>query len=361
MRLWAVSDIHTDIPENVAWVEGLSERDYKRDALIVAGDVSEDLETLEITLRSLVEKFAVVFFTPGNHDLWLTDEDHADGLVDSLSKLHRILELCRKLGVVTEPRRLGGHAGAHAVWVSPLLSWHHRSFDTEPDIQGWKVPRAEDTMVDYKRCRFPKGISMHDDSAAQAVDQLNDSIGGLSLLEDRNASEPLVTFSHFLPRIELLLEKRFLMLPCLAKAAGSTFLSSRVEALRPAVHIFGHTHFGWDAVHDGVRFVQAALAYPEERMARWHSLSNGEFGREGPLLVWSSASGFEPKRSCRWSGYYEHHAREPERVFELASYAARAFRKLDERAETCNPDFSYLGPNEPSAGNRRLAVDPVKR
>jgi len=269
--------------------------------------------------------------------------------------------LCKKLGVVTEPRRLGGHAGAHAVWVCPLLSWHHQSFDTEPDIQGWKVPKAETTMVDYKRCKFPAGISMLDDSAAQAVDKLNDSIGNLSALEERRESEPLVTFSHFLPRIELLLEKRYLMLPCLAKAAGSTFLQARVEALRPTLHVFGHTHFGWDAVHDGVRYVQAALAYPEERKGRWHSLSNGEFGRDGPLLLWSSASGFEPKRTCRWSGYYEHHLREPEKVFELATYAAKVFRKLDERATTCDPDFSYLGPDEQPAGSRRLEVDPVKK
>lgn len=46
-------------------------------------------------------------------------------------------------------------------------------------------------------------------------------------------------------RLELLPEKRFLFFPNLAKVVGSTMLGERVAQLRPDVHIFGHTHFGW--------------------------------------------------------------------------------------------------------------------
>jgi hypothetical protein len=95
-------------------------------------------------------------------------------------------------------------------------------------------------MVDYDRCAFPAPLSMMDDSAAAAVDALNDEGErgeGLRTLADRRATEPLVTFSHFLPRPELLLEKRFLTLPCLPKAAGSAFLRARVAALCPDVHV----------------------------------------------------------------------------------------------------------------------------
>jgi hypothetical protein len=51
--------------------------------------------------------------------------------------------------------------------------------------------------------------------------------------------------SHFLPRIELIPEKRFLVYPDLMKAVGSQPLGRRVDALRPDVHLFGHSHFGW--------------------------------------------------------------------------------------------------------------------
>jgi len=45
-------------------------------------------------------------------------------------KLRRLEELCETLGVRTRPARVGG------VWVVPLLSWYHASFDAEPDIEG---------------------------------------------------------------------------------------------------------------------------------------------------------------------------------------------------------------------------------
>lgn len=63
--------------------------------------------------------------------------------------------------------------------------------------------------------------------------------------------------------------------------------------MKPDVHVFGHTHFGWDTVLDGTRYVQAALGYPHERKMRWPSLANADFG-DGPLLLWSE-DGFTPK------------------------------------------------------------------
>ena len=48
-------------------MEALSTRDYRSDALICAGDVSDDLGILEATLRAFTARFATVFFVPGNH------------------------------------------------------------------------------------------------------------------------------------------------------------------------------------------------------------------------------------------------------------------------------------------------------
>ena len=216
VRLWAISDIHTDNEANAEWVRRLSTTAYRRDGLIVAGDVSDSTEVLRATLQNLVRRFGRVWFCPGNHDLWLSAADEGD----SMDKLRRILDLCAEEGVQTGPGTLEG-PGAAIVRVWPLLAWHHQSFDTEPDLQGWAIPAAEDTMVDYRACRFD-GLSQLDESVAAAVDKLNDAheapprVGGAAA-----ARAPLVTFSHFLPRPELLIEKRFLLCPPLPKAAGS--------------------------------------------------------------------------------------------------------------------------------------------
>lgn len=393
-RLFLVSDLHVNSRENWQWLHELSDSAFRSDALIVAGDVCEDLGQLEATLRLLAAKFGLVFFTPGNHDLWLTSSDVAAGLTTSLAKLEHILQLCGRLGVATSPRRFGGAEAGRGVWVCPLLSFHHTSFDTEPDVQGWDVPSADECMLDYRECVWPRPLSMHDDSVAAAVDALNDaggdgarpadcggsgnnsggehasgggehasgSGGVAAALRARPASEPLVSFSHFLPREELLPEKRFLFVPALPKASGSAPLGRRVAALRPTVHAFGHTHFGWDMTcADGVRYVQAALANPSERLSRWHTLAIGEFGRAGPLLLWDAANGFAPKMKCRWSGYYEVHPRltaaDGTTEFGMAKYAAR-FPRNDRRAHIVEPDFRHEGASG-AAGARMLDADPV--
>ena len=367
VRLFAVSDIHVASAGNWEWMQNLSDTAYQRDALIVAGDASEDLNALEAALKLLHGKFGTVFFTPGNHDLWLSRADVAAGIPDSLSKIHAIHSICERLGVATTPRRIGTRVSA--IRVAPLLSFHHQSFDTEPDIQGWNVPPADHCMTDYRNCYFAPPLDMRNDSVARAVDQLNDrtlagggggATGGAAnpLL---STELPLVSFSHFLPRIELLPEKRFLTCPPLAKAAGSAFLHARIRTLQPAVHVFGHTHFGWDATFedDGVRYIQAALAYPTERCTRWHTLSVGAFGADGPLQIWSSVTGFAPPMHCRWSGYYQRHPREPHRVFELASYAAPGFQRTDSRATEVMPDMSHEDAPGVKAGVRMLPEDPA--
>ena len=47
MRVYAVSDIHVDYPQNLTWVLGIDRHEYQADVLLLAGDVSEDLMLLE--------------------------------------------------------------------------------------------------------------------------------------------------------------------------------------------------------------------------------------------------------------------------------------------------------------------------
>ena len=57
MRIFAISDLHTDFRENMWLVEQLSNVTYQRDILIAAGDISDKLDTLKTTLALLRAKF----------------------------------------------------------------------------------------------------------------------------------------------------------------------------------------------------------------------------------------------------------------------------------------------------------------
>jgi len=74
LRVFVVSDLHTDYSENMQWVRGLSTSCYQRDVLIVAGDVAETYSNFSITMSELKKRFRTVFFVPGNHDLWCRRE-----------------------------------------------------------------------------------------------------------------------------------------------------------------------------------------------------------------------------------------------------------------------------------------------
>lgn len=344
-RVFCVSDIHTDHKENMHWVQSLSKENYKDDTIIIGGDVSDNREILEKTLAAFRARFKHVFFVPGNHDLWLRKED-AKGTRDSLDKLHELLDLCESLGVQTRPAKVDG------VWIVPMLSWHHASFDTEPDIEGWKgIPSHREAMMDFKLCRWPPQWSAgeQDEVVARKIDKLNDELCSsspweyttlpdgcegvkswdelvLACAEARRAGEPVISFSHFLPHIELLPEKRMLFFPNLAKAVGSTFLRQRVEKLRPTAHIFGHTHFAWDATIGGTRYLQVPLAKPSERRVRMRSLAIGDIELE-PLCVWEGEKFCETHRA-HWSEYYKHNERDPYNTRELASWVAKLYTKL---------------------------------
>lgn len=82
---------------------------------------------------------------------WVARKSNEGGHADSVAKYHAIVALCRELGVHTEPAQVGGR-----VWVVPLQSWYHASWDTEPDLTVLDVPNPNRMMTDFAACKWPK-------------------------------------------------------------------------------------------------------------------------------------------------------------------------------------------------------------
>jgi predicted phosphodiesterase len=241
MRVFAVSDLHLDYAPNLAWVEKLSLQDYQNDALILAGDISDRLALLEDGFEALKRRFAVVLYVPGNHDLWV----HREHLHDSFEKFEIVRKAALERGIGMTPFRHDDVA------IVPLLGWYDYSFGNPDDY-------LKGAWTDYRACRWPEG---YDDAAVTRW------------FVDRNPSGPLpetvgadkiITFSHFLPRIDLMPdripEKHRKLYPIL----GTSALDSQIRQLGASLHIYGHSHVNRHVTIDGVTYINNAFGYPSE-------------------------------------------------------------------------------------------------
>jgi len=237
MRVLAISDLHTDFRENWQLVEQIPESLYSGDVLIVAGDIADNTEIIKRTLSFLRSRFKMVLYTPGNHELWVRNEKY-----DSIEKLFRILTLCHNLDIQTTPTKVNN------IWIIPLFSWYDLEFDSGPtdnELDGW---------ADFHYCKWPQGIR-----------QIYEYLIDLNLPNIKSYDGTVISFSHFLPRIELLPPKEKLKFKGLAKVVGCKLIESQIRELKSVIHIFGHSHINRDCEIEGVRYVQNALSYPKER------------------------------------------------------------------------------------------------
>ena len=240
MPIYAISDLHTDNRENRELVERISTIDYLNDTLIVAGDISNSLKIMETTFSTLSARFKQVFFVPGNHEFWVAKEAE-----NSLIKFEQILSLCTDLGIQTKPKLVEG------AWVVPLLSWYEPDFYPDgnrnaKELEGWG---------DYHLCKWPETADFDPCSHFIALNRAN----------IRPYDRPVISFSHFVPRLELIPPPNRLFFKSLPLVSGSVKIEEMVREIGSAVHVFGHTHINVDRTIDGVRYLQNALRYPRER------------------------------------------------------------------------------------------------
>ncbi|MFM0069042.1 metallophosphoesterase [Paraburkholderia aspalathi] len=239
MRVFALSDIHIDFPENSGWLESLSVLDYRDDILILAGDISDSLARLRWCFDTLVRRFRRVLYVPGNHDLWVIRE----GGTDSFGKFRLVCELAQACGVSTGPEQLGNMS------IVPLLSWYDYSF-------GPPGEQILATWMDFQACVWPAGFGMADVTAYFL--KLNETtVTGYS--------GAVITFSHFLPRIDLM--PRFippahrLVYPVL----GTSRLDQQIRRIGACIHVYGHSHVNRKVDIDGITYINNALGYPHEQ------------------------------------------------------------------------------------------------
>lgn len=230
MRVYAISDLHTDIRANREALARAPLSGHGGDVLIVAGDIADSTAVLRDTLELLASRFREVFFVPGNHELWVRGEPR-----DSVDKFREVLRVCGQAGVRTGPARVGG------AWVVPLFSWYHPSFD----VRGEGAVDELEAWADRYFCRWP--------AEAERPDRFFLAMNEPNL---HPYDGPVISFSHFVPRTELVPPVRWLRFKGLPLVAGTTEIDDQIRRIGSRVHVFGHTHIPADREIAGVRYVQ---------------------------------------------------------------------------------------------------------
>lgn len=279
MKIYALSDIHVDYPDNFRWLEQLDTQRYQQDALLLAGDVSHDMARLARTFELLKQRFSQVFFIPGNHELWTLKRENGH----ALEKCDRILELCSRHAVHTRPQRLANNGDA--VWIVPLFSWYTQPHEGEDSLHVNKDGEDPNLAMwsDFYFIRWPD----LDQTPSQHFLARNQPALA------RTYDAPIISFSHFLPRQDLIFsfprdqrhhEKRLDPNPSFnfSRVAGSSALDAHIRQLGAVLHVYGHQHRNRCREVDGVTYVSHCLGYGHER-------ANGfiRYLETGPKHIWT--------------------------------------------------------------------------
>ena len=227
-----------DYHENWAWVNNISKLEYQDDMLILAGDISNLTVLLKKVFQTLVKSFKKVFYVPGNHDLWTIK----NGNSDSLARFETLLKLAKDCGICTTPMI------KKEIAIIPLFAWYDYSFaDFSDELSHcWR---------DFTACKWPPGYD--EKRITHFFLSLNEP---LPILKNTYT----ISFSHFLPRIDLMPDYIPLEKQKIYPVLGTSLLERQIRQLGSKIHIYGHSHVNMQVKKNDIWYINNAFGYPNE-------------------------------------------------------------------------------------------------
>jgi 3',5'-cyclic AMP phosphodiesterase CpdA len=253
-RLLAVSDLHVAYPENRLVVERLRPGPGP-DWLLVAGDVGERVADVEWALRTLRERFAVVVWAPGNHELWTPRDDPVQ--LRGEERYRHLVELCRQIGVVTpeDPYPVWEGDGG-PVTVAPLFLLYDYTFrppGTSTKEEGLAYAYETGVVCTDEMLLHPDPYPTRDAWCRARVTETGQRLAAGDL--------PTVLVNHF-PLVRE--PTRILRYPEFAQWCGTELTADWHTRFDAAAVVYGHLHIPRTTWYDGVRFEEVSLGYPRE-------------------------------------------------------------------------------------------------
>lgn len=273
-RIWALSDVFFDqhgVPE---WCKSLSSSFFRDDVLMLAGNLADSLPQLRFALTVLKSKFRRIFYVPGNHDLWVRKvtlqtllkgekvKDEQRDMVDSVSKLLEVLQVCDELGVETAPAEV-----AAGIFIVPMFSWYSRTFidrERRKRMAAEMDAETKTTIDQWVKWPFPGGS----DDAWKFFMRMNEPALRATLASKAtferfsNQQALLFTMTHFLTRPELDIDWT---IPGIWDYVGCEGLDEQIRAVGSNVHVYGRACTGHQRnVFDGLTYVHNYVGSTEK-------------------------------------------------------------------------------------------------
>ena len=256
----AVSDLHVAFPENRKVVENITPG-TDDDWLLVAGDVGEIAEDIRWGLAKLRERFATVVWAPGNHELWTPPKDPIQ--LRGERRYRYLVEACRSLGVITpeDPYPIWpGPSGP--VRIAPLFLLYDYTF----------FPPGTATKKAGLARAYEAGVVCTDEMLLHPDPYLTREAWCAARLQEteRRLTEagpglPTVLVNHY-PLVRE--PTRILRHPEFAQWCGTSRTADWHLRFDVAAVVYGHLHVPRTSWHDGVRFEEVSVGYPQEWRAR---------------------------------------------------------------------------------------------
>lgn len=249
MKLFALGDLHLGHRANrealPAW------RARPDDWLILAGDVGETIEHLELGLRAATERFARVFWVPGNHELWSHRGDGPRGV----AKYEAAVTVCRRFGVLTPEDPYVVWPGEPRCIIAPVFLLYDYTFrpDTVGADEAVAWAEADGILSADERFLAPDPYPTREAWCRARVDQTQPRLAAAA------AQHPLVLVNHFPLRQDLV---RLSRIPRFSVWCGTRRTETWHTRFRARVVVTGHLHIRTTDWIDGVRFEEVSLGYP---------------------------------------------------------------------------------------------------
>ncbi len=252
-RLLAISDIHVSHRSNHAALATMGR--YPDDWLILAGDVGERALHLHQALDELQPRFARVFWTPGNHDLWCPAG--ATDRTRGLARYDELVAICRERGVLTPEDsyvELPSSPGTYIVPMFLLFDYSFRPSHVEASAaREWA--RAEGVLSGDEWMIDPAPFGSFPDWCA---DRCRRTAARLDALP---SSASTVLINHWPLRYDLARPPR---VPRFSIWCGTTRTEDWAVRYRATAVVSGHLHLRTTLSRQGVRYEEVSLGYPRD-------------------------------------------------------------------------------------------------